>query len=103
MRTFSPPLCSTDPLRRRRTSPSTDVLLDVLGGFLFLEADIPRLALGVTRDPLQGGDQLVVGQPSQVAVDQPLVVADHALDARREAHVLEALGMKATLLARDVG
>src|ERR671916_1443020 len=54
-------------------------------------------------DLAQGGQQRLVGQSGQEAVDGALEVGDAALDLLGEAHVLEAPGVQAQLLPGQVG
>ena len=47
-------------------------------------------------------DQLLRIEASEIAIDESLEVADAALDAFGQAHVLETLGVKPSLLSRQV-
>src|SRR5579875_3400950 len=77
---------SADP--RRQTSLGWGCRPCSAGG---LEADVAALRVNRTDHLVNGRDELFVREASEVAVDQPLVVGNHAFDPPRQAHELEAL------------
>src|SRR5262245_546183 len=72
-----------------RTSPSEGQVLH-------------RLLEGIDVHRVHRGQELLVGQPGEEAVDRALEVRDVALELAREAHVLEPVLVQALLLSRDV-
>src|SRR5437870_5024999 len=61
-----------------------------------------RLFERVDVDRRQRWEQLLVGEPREVAVDETLAVGDVAFEPGREAHVLEAATVQAQLLTGQV-
>src|SRR5437588_10420481 len=74
-------------MRYRRNSET-----DVLGGRFYR----PR-HFQAPRD-----EQLGV-KPGEITVDEPVVIGDKAFTLLGESHVVEALGVQALLLARQIG
>src|SRR5436190_23079934 len=62
-----------------------------------------RLVERIHVDLVERGQESVVGETGEVAVDDPLEVRDVAFEPARQAHVLEALRVQTLLLSRQVG
>src|SRR5579862_8585662 len=67
------------------------------------KSEILDLAVKIAGEMLRRLAQLLDRLAGQIAVEQAVEIADQALNILGQAHIFEALGMEADLLARDVG
>ena len=66
------------------------------------EAQVEHLAVEVTAEQLSGSGEGCWRHSRQVAIDDPLIIADQAFGVLRQAHELEASRVQSLLLRRDV-
>src|SRR5579863_2817572 len=66
------------------------------------EPDIEDRRFESTLDDLGSLGELRRIDSRQIAVDQPVIIADHALFLVRQAYIFEPFGMEAQLLERQV-
>src|SRR5947207_12230123 len=78
------------------------------GGYLipsslrFSEAQILDRDVDRPRDLLHRGHELVVAEPREKAVDDPVIVTDQPLDVLRQPHEFDAFGVEPRLLKRQI-